>query len=51
MISLNWERIFVDLQYDSQTEPLRFIELFLRGASAWERFGRPRVNQQVTRIA
>jgi S-adenosyl-l-methionine hydroxide adenosyltransferase len=34
-----------------QTEPLRFLELFLRGGSAWERFGRPRVNQQVTRIA
>ncbi|MBD2212198.1 SAM-dependent chlorinase/fluorinase [Nostoc linckia FACHB-104] len=36
---------------DSGTEPIRFIELFLRGGSAWERFGRPRVNQQVTRIA
>lgn len=34
-----------------QTQPLRFLELFLRGGSAWERFGRPRVNQQVTRIA
>ncbi|MCC5606848.1 SAM-dependent chlorinase/fluorinase [Nostoc sp. CHAB 5834] len=32
-------------------EPLRFLELFLRGGSAWERFGRPRVNQQVTQIA
>jgi hypothetical protein len=32
-------------------KPLRFLELFLRGGSAWERFGRPRVNQQVTRIA
>jgi S-adenosylmethionine hydrolase len=33
------------------TEPLRFLELFLRGGSAWERFSCPRVNQQVTRIA
>ena len=32
-------------------QPLRFLELFLRGGSAWERFGRPRVNQQVTQIA
>ncbi|MGJ5675185.1 MAG: SAM hydrolase/SAM-dependent halogenase family protein [Nostochopsis sp.] len=31
-------------------EPLRWMELFLRGGSAWERFGRPRLNQQVTRI-
>ena len=29
-------------------EPLRWMELFLRGGSAWERFGRPRVNQVVT---
>ncbi|MBD2451838.1 SAM-dependent chlorinase/fluorinase [Nostoc sp. FACHB-152] len=36
---------------DEQTQPLRFLELFLRGGSAWERFGRPRVNQQVTQIA
>jgi len=27
---------------------LRWMELFLRGGSAWERFGRPRVNQVVT---
>jgi hypothetical protein len=26
------------------------MELFLRGGSAWERFGKPRVNQLVTRI-
>jgi S-adenosylmethionine hydrolase len=30
---------------------LRWMELFLRGGNAWERFGRPRVNQQVTQIA
>lgn len=32
-------------------EPLRWIELFLRGGSAWERFGRPRVNQLITRLS
>lgn len=32
-------------------EPLRWMELFLRGGSAWERFGKPRVNQPVTQIA
>lgn len=31
-------------------EPLRWMELFLRGGSAWERFGRPRVNQLITRL-
>lgn len=31
-------------------QPLRWMELFLRGGSAWERFGRPRVNQQVTQL-
>lgn len=35
----------------SGVSPVRWIELFLRGGSAWERFNRPRVNQQVTRIA
>jgi len=30
------------------TNRLRWMELFLRGGSAWERFGRPRVNQVVT---
>lgn len=30
---------------------LQWMELFLRGGNAWERFGRPRVNQQVTQIA
>jgi S-adenosylmethionine hydrolase len=27
-----------------------WMELFLRGGNAWERFGKPRVNQTVTRI-
>lgn len=27
-----------------------WMELFLRGGSAWERFGRPRVNQKITQI-
>ncbi len=31
-------------------EPVRWMELFLGGGNAWERFGRPRVNQLVTRI-
>jgi S-adenosylmethionine hydrolase len=31
-------------------EAVRWMELFLRGGSAWERFGKPRVNQLVTRI-
>ncbi|HEY9736840.1 MAG TPA: hypothetical protein V6D06_11175, partial [Trichocoleus sp.] len=29
---------------------VRWMELFLRGGSAWERFNRPRVNQVVTQI-
>jgi S-adenosylmethionine hydrolase len=32
-------------------EPLRWMELFLRGGNAWERFGKPRINWQVTQIA
>lgn len=32
-------------------QPIRWMELFLRGGSAWERFGRPRVNQLVTRLS
>jgi S-adenosyl-l-methionine hydroxide adenosyltransferase len=28
-------------------ETIRWMELFLRGGSAWERFGKPRVNQPV----
>lgn len=31
-------------------QPRRWMELFLRGGSAWERFGRPRLNQRVTRL-
>ncbi|NJO80373.1 MAG: SAM-dependent chlorinase/fluorinase [Cyanobacteria bacterium RM1_2_2] len=34
----------------SNGQPLRWIELFLRGGSAWARFGKPKVNQQITRI-
>lgn len=30
--------------------PVRWMEIFLRGGNAWERFGRPRVNQTVTRL-
>ncbi len=29
---------------------IRWMELFLRGGSAWERFGKPRVNQKVAQI-
>jgi S-adenosylmethionine hydrolase len=29
-------------------EPQYWMELFLRGGNAWERFGKPRVNQKVT---
>ncbi len=32
-------------------QPIRWIELFLRGGSAWARFGKPKLNQQITRIA
>lgn len=31
--------------------PVLLMELFLRGGNAWERFGRPRVNQVVTRLS
>ncbi|MBD1881545.1 SAM-dependent chlorinase/fluorinase [Coleofasciculus sp. FACHB-T130] len=31
-------------------KPIRWMELFLRGGNAWERFGKPRVNQVVTRL-
>jgi S-adenosylmethionine hydrolase len=31
-------------------KPLRWMELFLRGDSAWERFGRPRINQPITLV-
>lgn len=33
---------------DGQT--MRWMELFLRGGNAWERFGRPKVNQIVTQL-
>ena len=36
---------------DSEGKEIRWMELFLRGGSAWERFGRPRVNQKVAQIA
>lgn len=32
-------------------QPLRWMELFLRGGSAWARFGKPRVNQQIMQIS
>jgi S-adenosylmethionine hydrolase len=35
---------------DANGTELRWMELFLRGGSAWERFGRPRVNQNVMQI-
>lgn len=31
--------------------PIRWMELFLRGGNAWARFGKPKVNQQVTRLS
>ena len=35
-------------QIDDSQEPLRWMELFLRGGNAWKRFGKPRVNGLVT---
>jgi hypothetical protein len=35
---------------DSNDQPLRWVELFLRGGSAWARFGQPKVGQQITQI-
>ncbi|HEY9663252.1 MAG TPA: hypothetical protein V6C65_32805 [Allocoleopsis sp.] len=32
-------------------KPLRWMELFLRGGSAWERFGKPRLNQVIDRLS
>ncbi|NMG10051.1 SAM-dependent chlorinase/fluorinase [Brasilonema sp. UFV-L1] len=32
------------------SKSVRWMELFLRGGNAWERFGKPRVNQVITRI-
>lgn len=34
--------------WDAGSQTIRWMELFLRGGNAWERFGRPRVNQVVT---
>jgi len=31
-------------------QEVRWMELFLRGGNAWERFGKPRINQPVTQI-
>jgi len=36
---------------DTDGRSLRWMELFLRGGNAWERFGRPRVNQSVMQLA
>ncbi len=35
-------------QLDGRKTAVRWMELFLRGGSAWRRFGKPRVNQLVT---
>ncbi|NJN86783.1 MAG: SAM-dependent chlorinase/fluorinase [Leptolyngbyaceae cyanobacterium SL_7_1] len=35
---------------DPDGTAVRLIELFLRGGSAWERFGKPKVNQQIVRV-
>ena len=35
----------------SSGNQIRWMELFLRGGNAWERFGKPRVNQVVTRLS
>lgn len=34
--------------WETNGQPLRWMELFLRGGNAWERFGKPRINQVVT---
>lgn len=36
---------------DAEGKSIRWMELFLRGGNAWERFGRPKVNQRVTQLA
>lgn len=33
---------------DATGTPVRWMELFLRGGNAWERFGKPKINQRVT---
>jgi hypothetical protein len=35
-------------QLNEGNPPVRWMELFLRGGSAWRRFGKPKVNQLVT---
>lgn len=35
---------------DVDGKPVRWMELFLRGGSAWERFGKPRVGQPINPI-
>lgn len=35
---------------DDSGKPVQWMELFLRGGNAWERFGRPRVNQKIAQI-
>ncbi len=35
---------------DPNGEPLRWMELFLRGGNAWARFGQPKVNAQITQL-
>jgi S-adenosylmethionine hydrolase len=35
----------------SNGKPTRWMELFLRGGSAWRRFGKPRLNERVTLLA
>jgi S-adenosylmethionine hydrolase len=32
-------------------QPLRWMELFLRGGSAWRRFGKPRLNEQIALLS
>ena len=36
--------------WSSEGGPIRWMELFLRGGNAWERFGKPRVNWVVTML-
>lgn len=36
---------------DFDGTPIRWMELFLRGGNAWERFAKPKINQQVTVIS
>ncbi|BAC89822.1 SAM hydrolase/SAM-dependent halogenase family protein [Gloeobacter violaceus] len=36
---------------DPDGTPIRWMELFLRGGSAWQRFGRPKLEEKVTILA